>query len=501
MRTPIRKILVANRGEIAIRVFRTCRELGIATVAVYSDIDARAAFLRHADETYPLFGSTAAESYLNQQKIIEVAKKAGVDAIHPGYGFLSENEEFAELVGTEHLTFIGPPHDVIRNLGDKTSARALAQKLGIPVIQGSMTPLSSFDEARAIAGTIGYPVLLKAAGGGGGKGMRIVQGENGLSSAFLSAQSEAQASFGDNRVYIEKYLGSPRHIEVQILADNFGNTIHLGERECSIQRRHQKVIEESPSVIVDPELRAQLTDSATKLARAGGYANAGTVEFLLDEKKNFYFLEVNTRLQVEHPVTEMRTGLDLVKEQIRIAQDEPLGYTQEDVHFRGHAIECRIYAEDPMNNFFPATGTVKHLRTPAGGFVREDSGILEGDLVSSFYDPLLSKLITWGATRNEAIARMRRALDEYELFGVRNNLSFCSWLMDQQKFQEGTFNTNFIANEFSPGFRHSKMADWSEAAALAAVHSSMRESQPAGDANGIMQIRSGWLKKREETLR
>jgi len=497
------KILVANRGEIAVRIFRTCRDMGIRSVAVYSEADAGAKYLDLADEAYPLHGSTAMESYLNQEKIIKAAKTTGSQAIHPGYGFLSENEDFASLVVKEGLVFIGPSPEVIKSLGDKTAARALAIKLGIPVTPGSVDPVQSVGELTSIASRIGYPILIKAAGGGGGKGMRVVSSENELESSFRGARSEARNAFDDDRVYVEKYIDNPRHVEVQILADNHGNVIHLGERECSIQRRHQKIIEESPSVAVDETLRSALVDSAVKLARESGYSSAGTVEFLLDGNGNYFFLEVNTRLQVEHPVTEMRTGIDLVREQIRVAENKPIGYAQKDVTFRGSAVECRIYAEDPANGFLPSTGRITHLRAPGGGNIRDERAIQEGDMVSPYYDPLLAKLVTWGESRDEALARMARALSEYELFGVRNNLKLCYWIIDHPKFRSGKFSTKFLETEFTPEALQKEMSDVEEFAALAAIHASVGQDSilSYSTPNGSTKTGSVWLKKREDSYR
>lgn len=497
----IKKILIANRGEIALRVIRTCREMGVGTVAVYSDVDENAPFVRSAGEAYPLHGITAGETYLDQTKIIAAAKVSGSDAIHPGYGFLSENEDFAELVVQNGITFIGPPPEVIRTLGDKLAARKLAGSLGVQIISGSAEPLSSTDTIGKIAAQVGYPVLLKAAGGGGGKGMRIVSDQKELESSFRSATSEALAAFGDDRIYIEKYIGNPRHIEVQILADRFGNVVHLGERECSIQRRHQKIIEESPSAIVDQSLRADITNAAIRICKESGYINAGTVEFLLDEKKNFYFLEVNTRLQVEHPVTEMCTGIDLVREQILIAQGEHLRISQDQIKFQGHAIECRIYAEDPSNSFFPSTGTIVHLQSPAGPFVREDRGIIEGDVVTPFYDPLLSKLIAWGPTRKDAIARMKMALNEFELFGVKNNLSLCLWIMDEPHFRSGDFSTNYLSREFDAKKHLEIPKTLIETAILSAVVMSSEQNKRNPHSKISNDMVSGWRRKREGSMR
>lgn len=444
------KILVANRGEIAVRILKTCREMGIKTVAVYSQIDKLAPFVRRADEAYCIGEPPALESYLNQEKILQVARACSADAIHPGYGFLSENALFAEMVEQAGITFIGPPSNVIRLMGDKTSARRLAQSIGIPLIPGVVDPIVSEAEAEEIAANIGYPVLIKATAGGGGKGMRVVHAPSELRSAIAQSRSESKSAFGDESVYIEKYLQHPRHVEVQILADIKGNVIHLGERDCSVQRRHQKVIEESPSPILNDSQRANITSAAVKLASAGGYVNAGTVEFLYDGSGAFYFMEVNTRLQVEHPVTEMRCGMDLVREQIRIAEGSTLSVSQEDVTLSGHAIECRIYAEDPSNGFFPSTGKVRWLRGPSGIGIREDRGIEEGDEISHFYDPLLSKLITWGPSREIALNRMAESLGVYELVGVDNNIRLCHWIVNHPMFKRGECDTNFLGEHYKP---------------------------------------------------
>lgn len=450
MKTLFKKLLIANRGEIAIRVMRTCREMGIRTVAVYSEPDESAMHVRYADEAYSLEGSKASDTYLNQQKILAIANRVKADAIHPGYGFLSENPEFAESVASAGLNFVGPSGSSIRALGDKTAARTRAQELGIPTVPGTEHPLLSEHEAIETAARIGYPVLLKAAAGGGGKGMRIVGAETDLLSALRAARSEAEGAFGDGRVYMEKYVESPRHIEMQVVADGYGKALYLGERECSIQRRHQKVIEETPSPVVDEPLRQNLGEAAIKLIRSAGYVNAGTVEFLVDRAMNFYFLEVNTRLQVEHPVTEFVTGLDLVQEQILIAQGERLSREQGEVRRIGHALECRIYAEDPAEGFFPSTGVLKRYRLPEGPRVRVDNGFREGDAVSSFYDPMLAKVVTWGATRAESIAVMNRALSEFLVVGVQTTIPFCQFVVNHSAFQHGDFSTDFVKQQFSP---------------------------------------------------
>jgi len=442
------KILIANRGEIAIRVIRACRELGIANVAVFSEADRSSLHVRYADEAYCVGPAPSVRSYLNMDAILEVAKRSGAEAIHPGYGFLAENAEFARRCEAAGIVFIGPPSHAIRAMGSKTSARKLATAAGVPVVPGAIEDLSD-AEVETCAREIGLPVVIKAAAGGGGKGMRVVQTDADLASAIRAARSEAQSAFGDSAIYVEKYLVAPRHVEMQILADRHGNTIYLGERECSVQRRHQKVIEEAPSPIVDPPLRRRMGEAAVRLAKAAGYVNAGTVEFLVDRDRNFYFLEVNTRLQVEHPVTEMVTGLDLVKEQIAIAAGEPLRHRQDDLVIRGAAIECRIYAEDPFQNFVPSPGRIMGLREPGGAGVRIESGVYEGYEVPVFYDPLIAKLITWGQDRLEAAQRMRRALMEYTIHGIKTTIPFHQRVMVDPEFLRGEIDTTFIDRRFA----------------------------------------------------
>ncbi|HJR09294.1 MAG TPA: acetyl-CoA carboxylase biotin carboxylase subunit [Pyrinomonadaceae bacterium] len=440
-----RKILIANRGEIAVRVMRACRELDIRTVAVYSEADAAALHVRLADEAYPVGAAPSSESYLNIERIIEAARTCEAEAIHPGYGFLAENAEFARACAAAGITFIGPPAEAMELMGSKTNARRAAIAAGAPVVPGTTDALRSTEEARETAARFGYPIMLKAAAGGGGKGMRLVAGEDEIASAFDAAQSEALAAFGDASVYLEKAVVRPRHIEIQIFADAHGNTVHLGERECSIQRRHQKVIEECPSPINDAALRAQMGASAVEIARAANYTGAGTIEFLVsDVTRDFYFLEMNTRLQVEHPVTELVTGIDLVREQITVAAGHPLSFTQADVEWRGHAIECRVYAEDPDNNFLPSPGRITHLRTPSGPNVRDDGGVYAGAEVSIYYDPMISKLAAWGRTRDEAIERMRRALAEYAVGGIKTTLPFFREIMRDAEFIAGQLDTGFI---------------------------------------------------------
>lgn len=437
--------MIANRGEIACRVIRACREMKITTVAVYSEADAEALHVRMADEAYLIGPAPSNESYLRWEKILEVAKISGAEAIHPGYGFLSENSAFVRQVKEAGLTFIGPHPEAMEAMGGKISARKIAIEAGVPIVPGTTEPLTSFENAREIAASFGYPVMLKASAGGGGKGMRLVSDEGELKSSFEASQSEALASFGDDAVYIEKAIVRPRHIEIQVFSDTHGNHVHLGERECSIQRRHQKVIEEAPSPINSAELRAEMGACAVMVAKAVDYVGAGTVEFLVsDLDKSFYFLEMNTRLQVEHPVTELVTGVDLVREQIRVAAGEKLSFTQEDIRLTGHAIECRVYAEDPENNFLPSPGKITRLRRPQGPGVRDDGGVYEGAEVSIYYDPMISKFAVHGRDRKEAIERMRRALREYEIGGIKTTLSFFREVMDDDEFVSGKLDTGFI---------------------------------------------------------
>ena len=439
-----KKILIANRGEIAVRLIRACREMGIATVAVYSEADRRALHVRMADEAYAIGPAPSRESYLVIEKIIDAAKRSRADAIHPGYGFLAENPAFAKACETAAITFIGPSAESISLMGSKIAARRAVAGYGVESVPGTLDPVTSDDHARSVAASVGYPIMLKASGGGGGKGLRFVASERELESALRNTRSEALAAFGDDSVYIEKFVERPRHIEIQVLADRYGNAIYVGERECTIQRRHQKVIEECPSPIIDSELRTRMGEAALKVVQAASYYNAGTVEFLVDAQRRFYFLEMNTRLQVEHPVTEMVTGLDLVKLQVAIASGERLPLRQDDVVMRGSAIECRIYAEDPDNNFFPSPGKIVRLRTPSGPGVRDDGGVYEGWTVPIDYDPLISKLVAWGSNRLEAIDRMQRALREYQIEGIKSNIRFFLEVLRDAEFRKGDFDTGFI---------------------------------------------------------
>jgi acetyl-CoA carboxylase biotin carboxylase subunit len=461
-----KKILIANRGEIAVRVIRACHEMGIAAVSVYSDVDRASLHVRKADEAYPIGSAAAAESYLNIPKILDVAKRSGADAIHPGYGFLSENSKFAAACADAGVKFIGPTAAAIEAMGSKTRARQAMERAGVPFVPGTSRGLDSFEDAAEVAARIGYPVMLKAAAGGGGKGMRLVHAPEELKSALESTRSEAQRSFGDGEVYIEKAIVNPRHIEMQILADEHGNTVYLGERECSIQRRHQKVLEEAPSPVVDPEMRRRMGEVAVRVGEAARYTNAGTVEFLVDQQRNFYFLEMNTRLQVEHPVTELVTGLDLVQLQIRIAAGERLPFTQNEVQIRGHAIECRLYAEDPDNNYFPSPGKVALLLQPAGPGIRLDSGMYEGWTVPMDYDPLLAKLIGYGSDRNQAIGRLERAFGEYFVGGIKTNLSLFRRILRDTDFRAAKLDTGFLDRMLKA---KESMADDSEAEEVAAI--------------------------------
>ena len=440
----IKKILIANRGEIAIRVMRTCRELDIETVAIYSEADRTSLHVRYAHEAYYVGKAPSSESYLNIDKILEVAKRSKADAIHPGYGFLSENSTFARRCAEEGIIFIGPSPEVIVQMGDKIQAREAMMVAGIPVVPGTEGEIKSEDEALTVIREIGLPVMIKASAGGGGKGMRLVKNEADIISSVRAARSEAKAAFGDDAVYIEKYITSPHHIEFQILGDTHGNVVHLFERECSVQRRHQKMIEETPSPLMTPELRETMGKAAVEAAKAVNYVGAGTIEFLVDNDLNYYFLEMNTRLQVEHPITERVTGIDLVKQQIFVAEGKKLEFAQEDLNQLGHAIECRVYAEDPDNNFMPSAGKVYKISDPLGLGVRTDGYVYEGYEIPIYYDPMISKLIVWGKTRDEAIARMRRALYEYKITGVKTSIKMLERVMNNENFIAGNYDTHFI---------------------------------------------------------
>ena len=451
--TLFQKILIANRGEIAVRIIRACRELGLQTVAVYSDVDRNAMHVRYATEAYHIGPPSPRESYLKIDKIIETAKRSGAEAIHPGYGFLAERADFAQACADEGIAFIGPPPSAIASMGDKVTARRTVQQAGVPVVPGTAEQDLPDDELRAATAFVGFPLLIKAAAGGGGKGMRRVDSPENFDDALQAARREAQAAFGNGSVYLEKLVEGARHIEIQILADQHGNTIYLGERECSIQRRHQKLLEEAPSVIMDEDLRQRMGTMAVQVAQTVNYVNAGTIECLVDKDKNFYFLEMNTRLQVEHPVTELVTGMDIVKEQIRIARGRKLSRSQEEVRLNGHAIECRINAEDPYNNFMPATGKIIAQTLPTGPGVRVDAGVTSGDSITPYYDPMIAKLICWGEARGEALLRMRRALSEYRILGLKTNIPFHQHLLDSTRFIAGQFDTSFVEDRFGMDFQ------------------------------------------------
>lgn len=503
----MKKILIANRGEIAVRVIRACRDMGIDTVAIYSECDRAALHVRLADEAWPVGPSAPRESYLRIDTIIDVAKKSGADGVHPGYGFLAENHDFAAACRGAGLVFIGPSPEAITLMGSKTAARQAAIKAGVPVVPGTEEPLNeqtSDAEVLAVAERIGYPLMLKAVAGGGGKGMRMVAMAAELPAALRAARSEALSAFGDGAVYLERRILAPRHIEVQLLGDHYGTVLPFVERECSIQRRHQKVVEESPSLSVSPELRRRMTSAAAAVARTVGYTNAGTIEFLLDADGSFYFLEMNTRLQVEHPVTEMVTGVDLVQWQIRIARGERLDLIPESLLVpRAHAIECRIYAEDPDNGFLPSPGRIQGLRVPQGPGVRDDSGAYEGGEVPIFYDPMISKLITWGETRDHAIARMKRALAEYQVRGIRTTIPFFQWLLEDEDFKAARFDTTFIDRKMgTPGsgpLQAIAAAHEELAVIAAAVH--MFARSPATVAASSAPVSRWQQAGREEALR
>ena len=465
----MKKLLVANRGEIAIRVMRTAKKMGIKTVAVYSTADRNAPHVKYADEAVLIGEAPSNQSYLLGDKIIEVAKSLNVDAIHPGYGFLSENAEFAELCEQNNITFIGPKSKAIKMMGSKLAAKEAVKAYNIPMVPGTDEAITDIAEAKSIATQIGFPILIKASAGGGGKGMRVVEKEADFESQMERAISEAVNAFGDGSVFIEKYVTSPRHIEIQVMADAHGNVIHLFERECSIQRRHQKVVEEAPSSVLTPELRNKMGEAAIKVAKACDYLGAGTVEFLLDDTHNFYFLEMNTRLQVEHPVTELISGTDLVELQIRVARGEALPLKQEDLKINGHALELRVYAEDPLNDFLPSVGRLEVYKLPIGDNIRVDNGFEEGMDIPIYYDPMLSKLITYGKTRNEAIQLMLKAINDYKIEGIKTTLPFGSFVFEHEAFRSGNFNTHFVKQYYSPEALKGKQEEEAKIAALIAV--------------------------------
>lgn len=465
----MKKILVANRGEIALRIMRTIRKMGIRSVAVYSEADRHSPHVLFADEAVCLGAPPSSQSYLDGDKIIAYCKELGVDGIHPGYGFLSENAEFAQKVEDAGITFIGPGPDAMRVMGSKLAAKECVKHYNIPMVPGIDKAIEDVAIAKKIAAEVGYPVLIKASAGGGGKGMRVVEKESDLEEQMQRAISEATSSFGDGSVFIEKYVTSPRHIEIQVLADNYGNTVHLFERECSIQRRHQKVVEESPSSILTPEIRKKMGEAAVMVAKSCKYTSTGTVEFLMDDKLNFYFLEMNTRLQVEHPVTEMITGIDLVEEQIRIARGEKLRFTQDDIKIHGHAIELRVYAEDPLNNFLPSIGTLTTYQKPKGEHVRVDDGYEEGMPIPIYYDPMIAKLATWGSDRTEAIQNMKEAIRDYRIGGLSTTLPFGTFVFEHEAFLSGKFDTNFVKAHYTPEKIKDKQKDNAALAAKIAL--------------------------------
>ena len=462
----MQKILVANRGEIALRIMRTAKKMGIPTVAVFSDADRDAPYVRFANEAVPLGNASSAESYLNMDKLLKAAQMTNSDAVHPGYGFLSENADFAQLLTDHQITFIGPKPHAIAVMGNKLSAKEAVRHYNIPMVPGVDTPVTDISNAKKVADEIGYPILIKAAAGGGGKGMRVVHRPEDLKEQMDRAISEAQTAFGNGAVFLEKYIRSPRHIEIQVLADHHGNTLHLFERECSIQRRHQKVIEEAPSTVLSPEIRKAMGEAAVKVAQACDYVGAGTVEFLLDGDKNFYFLEMNTRLQVEHPVTEMITGIDLVEQQIKIARNEKLGMLQTDLSIKGHAIELRVYAEDPMDGFLPSIGTLNTYIRPDGPGIRLDDGFEEGMTIPIHYDPMLAKLIAYGKDRQEAIQCLLHAIAQYKIDGVSTTLPFGKFVLGHPAFISGNFDTHFVADYFTPETVQQQLGEEREIAAL-----------------------------------
>ncbi len=495
---PIHKILIANRGEIALRIIRSAKEMGIATVAIYSEADRKALHVRAADEAYCVGPPPSAQSYLRMEKIIEVARQSGADAIHPGYGFLSENAKFAQLVEDNGLIFIGPSPESIEIMGSKLAAKNAVAQYDIPMVPGIPSAVSDVKIAREQAAKIGYPVLIKASAGGGGKGMRLVEEESQLEEQMQRAISEATAAFGDGSVFIEKYITSPKHIEIQVLGDKHGTIVHLFERECSVQRRHQKVIEEAPSAVVTPEVREKMGQAAVFAAKACNYYGAGTVEFVVDKNLNFYFLEMNTRLQVEHPVTEQITGVDLVKEQIKVAAGEKLSFSQADLKIHGHAVEVRVYAEDPKNNFLPDIGQLTTYVRPQGPGVRVDDGFEQGMFIPIYYDPMIAKLVTFGKDRTEAIARMKRAIDEYQITGIETTLGFCRFVLQHPAFVDGSFDTNFINKYFTPEMLQSESrGDEAEIAALLVSQLMQTKPRAQQDASATTPVsKSRWKANR-----
>lgn len=491
----MKKILIANRGEIALRIMRSAREMGIKTVAVYSEADREALHVRYADEAICIGPAASSQSYLLGEKIVEACKITGAEAIHPGYGFLSENASFARLVKASGLILIGPTPEAMEIMGNKLSAKAAALKYHIPMVPGTEEAITDVNEAKLRAVEVGFPILIKAAAGGGGKGMRVVEQVSDFEEQMQLAVSEATSAFGDGSVFIERYVSSPRHIEIQVLGDTHGNIVHLFERDCSVQRRHQKVIEEAPSSVLTEEIREKMGKCAVDVARSVNYVGAGTVEFILDENLDFFFLEMNTRLQVEHPVTEMITGLDLVKEQIKIARGEKLSYRQEDLHISGHAMELRIYAEDPENNFLPDIGVLETYKTPKGNGVRVDDGFEQGMEIPIYYDPMIAKLITYGKTREEAMDRMIRAIDEYHITGIKTTLAFGKFVMQHEAFRSGNFNTHFVSKYFNPERLKEEDPDEMLIAALAGAMFYKKTTALVNEAIQAEQV-SNWKRNR-----
>ncbi len=491
----IQKLLVANRGEITLRIMRTAREMGIKTVAVFSEADRNALHVRYADEAVLIGPPPSSQSYLVIDKIIAAAKQTGADAIHPGYGFLSENEDFAKRCEDEGIIFIGPSSHAIELMGSKLAAKAAVAKFNVPLVPGTSEPIDDVSKAKKIAKEIGYPILIKASAGGGGKGMRVVENEASFDEQMERATSEAKSAFGDGSVFIEKYITKPRHIEFQIFGDKQGHVVHLFERECSIQRRHQKVVEEAPSSILTPEKRKAMGEAAINVAKACGYYGAGTVEFILDDTLEFYFLEMNTRLQVEHPVTEEITGLDLVRLQIRVAEGNPLPFVQEDLKIKGHAVEVRVYAEDPANNFLPDIGTLTTYRRPQGHGVRVDDGFEQGMDIPFYYDPMIAKLICHAENREEAIAKMIRAIDEYEITGLETTLGFCQFVMKHEAFRSGNFDTRFVENYFTPILAKPAPVEIEEKLAAVLATTLMNGKAKATSIPSVEVIESKWKKR------
>lgn len=494
----MQKILIANRGEIALRVMRSCKEMGIKTVAIFSEADRNSPHVIYADEAVCVGPAPSNQSYLLGDKIIQICKELNVDGIHPGYGFLSENADFAKKVKENGIIFIGPSPEAIEVMGSKLSAKNAVKKYNTPLVPGTEEPISDLAVAKKISNEIGYPILIKASAGGGGKGMRIVQHEGEFEEQMQRAQSEAKNSFGDDSCFIEKYVGSPRHIEVQVLGDHHGNYIYVFERECSIQRRHQKVVEEAPSPILTDEIRKNIGEAAINAAKSCNYTNAGTVEFILDENLNFYFLEMNTRLQVEHPVSELISGLDLVKEQIKIARGEAISFKQEDLKILGHAMELRVYAEDPMNNFLPDIGRLEEYKKPEGAGIRIDDGFREGMDIPIFYDPMIAKLITYGKNREEAIDRMKRAIEEFKIKGVKTTLPFGTFVMNHPNFISGDFDTHFVEKHYKPEYLESQLTEKEVEIlqAFGAVHSFFETTNTSNNSQNIQPKASNWKKNR-----